>query len=140
MIEVRATSYDLGAMNEALSEMDLDEMLDSATDIYPTSESGDNSLPRIGILVVAYNAESTLASVLDRVPKSFRPRISEVFVCDDASGDSTYLVGLGYKHLRTELPLEHHPPPAEPRVRRQPEGWLPDGDRQGAGHHRDAPR
>ncbi len=66
---------------------------------------------RIGILVVAYNAESTLASVLDRVPKSFRPRISEVLVCDDASADSTYLVGLGYKQMVDDLPLKviRHP-------------------------------
>ncbi|HEX3802551.1 MAG TPA: bifunctional glycosyltransferase/class I SAM-dependent methyltransferase [Solirubrobacteraceae bacterium] len=66
---------------------------------------------RIGILVVAYNAESTLASVLDRVPKSFRPRISEVLVCDDASADSTYLVGLGYKQTVDDLPLKviRHP-------------------------------
>jgi glycosyltransferase involved in cell wall biosynthesis/ubiquinone/menaquinone biosynthesis C-methylase UbiE len=63
------------------------------------------SSPRIGILVVAYNAASTLASVLDRVPKSFRHRISQVFVCDDASDDSTYLVGLGYKQLTDDLPL-----------------------------------
>ena len=61
--------------------------------------------PRIGILVVAYNAASTLASVLDRVPESFRPRISQVFVCDDASDDATYLVGLGYKQITQDLPL-----------------------------------
>jgi 2-polyprenyl-3-methyl-5-hydroxy-6-metoxy-1,4-benzoquinol methylase len=61
--------------------------------------------PRIGILVVAYNAASTLASVLDRIPKPFRSRITQVFVCDDASDDSTYLVGLGYKQVATDLPL-----------------------------------
>jgi glycosyltransferase involved in cell wall biosynthesis len=60
---------------------------------------------RIGILVVAYNAASTLASVLDRIPKSFRSRVTQVFVCDDASDDSTYLVGLGYKQLSSDLPL-----------------------------------
>ncbi len=38
-------------------------------------------------------------------PKSFRPRISQVLVCDDASHDATYLVGLGYKQLTTDLPL-----------------------------------
>jgi 2-polyprenyl-3-methyl-5-hydroxy-6-metoxy-1,4-benzoquinol methylase len=65
----------------------------------------DRSAPRIGILVVAYNAESTLASVLDRVPKQFRPRISQVFVSDDASGDSTHLVALGYKQVSTDLPI-----------------------------------
>jgi 2-polyprenyl-3-methyl-5-hydroxy-6-metoxy-1,4-benzoquinol methylase len=44
---------------------------------------------RIGILVVAYNAESTLAATLDRIPASFRPRIAEILVCDDASQDGT---------------------------------------------------
>jgi glycosyltransferase involved in cell wall biosynthesis len=67
----------------------------------PTAVRG----PKIGILVVAYNAASTLAQVLDRVPKDFRSRISRVFVCDDASEDSTYLVGLGYKQLSTDLSL-----------------------------------
>jgi 2-polyprenyl-3-methyl-5-hydroxy-6-metoxy-1,4-benzoquinol methylase len=70
-----------------------------------TPGSAPGSSPRIGILVVAYNAESTLAQVLDRVPKSFRPRITQVFVCDDASQDSTYLVGLGYQQLNDDLPL-----------------------------------
>jgi glycosyltransferase involved in cell wall biosynthesis len=61
--------------------------------------------PRIGVLVVAYNAVSTLAQVLDRIPKTFRPRITRVFVCDDASQDATYLVGLGYKQITDDLPL-----------------------------------
>jgi glycosyltransferase involved in cell wall biosynthesis len=61
--------------------------------------------PRIGVIVVAYNAASTLAGVLDRIPVSFVPRISEVLVCDDHSQDSTYLVGLGYQQLATDLPV-----------------------------------
>ena len=68
-------------------------------------ESAGATEPKIGIVVVAYNAASTLARVLDRVPKDFRGRITRVFVCDDASEDSTYLVGLGYKQLSTDLPL-----------------------------------
>jgi glycosyltransferase involved in cell wall biosynthesis len=60
---------------------------------------------KIGILVVAYNAATTLASVLDRVPEAFRPRITQIFVCDDASDDSTYLVGLGYQQVFPDLPL-----------------------------------
>jgi glycosyltransferase involved in cell wall biosynthesis len=60
---------------------------------------------RIGILVVAYNVASTLAQTLDRIPSEFRPRISEVLVCDNASEDSTYLVGLGYKQLADGFPL-----------------------------------
>ena len=61
--------------------------------------------PRIGILVVAYNAVSTLAGVLDRIPVDFRARIGQIFVCDDASDDATYLVGLGYKQAFPDLPL-----------------------------------
>ena len=57
------------------------------------------------MLVVAYNAASTLAHVLDRIPKKFRSRITHVFVCDDASQDATYLVGLGYKQITDDLPL-----------------------------------
>lgn len=61
--------------------------------------------PRIGILVVAYNAAGTLAQTLDRIPEDFRGRIEKIFVCDDHSQDSTYLVGLGYKQMNTQLPL-----------------------------------
>jgi glycosyltransferase involved in cell wall biosynthesis len=60
---------------------------------------------RIGILVVAYNAASTLHTVLDRIPPDFRPRIERVLVSDDASQDATYLVGLGYQQTNTDLPL-----------------------------------
>lgn len=60
--------------------------------------------PKIGILVVAYNAATTLAAVLDRIPTEFRPHIHEVLVADDHSQDSTYLVGVGYKET-SELPL-----------------------------------
>ena len=62
--------------------------------------------PRIGILVVAYNAASTLARVLDRIPEEFRPRIAEVLVSDDCSSDDTYLVGVGYQQARAAgLPI-----------------------------------
>jgi glycosyltransferase involved in cell wall biosynthesis len=81
-------------MNEAVAEQQSNASLDARV-----------RSPRVGILVVAYNAASTLANVLDRVPKEFRHRISQVFVCDDASDDSTYLVGLGYKQLTDDLPL-----------------------------------
>jgi SAM-dependent methyltransferase len=84
-----------------LAGSDLDETLGRAE---PSAAVA--ATPKIGILVVAYNAESTLASVLDRVPKEFRPRISKVFVCDDASGDSTHLVALGYQQLSNDLPLQ----------------------------------
>lgn len=52
---------------------------------------------KIGVLIVAYNAVSTLRAVLDRIPPSMRERIDEVFVFDDCSKDDTYLLGIGYK-------------------------------------------
>src|SRR6266568_3824894 len=56
--------------------------------------SGNNSVrPRVGIRVVAYNAGSTLAETLDRVPADFRERIAEVIVLDDASHDDTFARG-----------------------------------------------
>lgn len=63
-------------------------------------------MKRIGIVVVAYNAASTLAKVLDRIPRDFVPRIAEIVICDNASEDQTYLVGLGYKQVDgRSLPL-----------------------------------
>ena len=49
--------------------------------------------PRIGILVVAYNAESTLRSVIARIPPSIMDKVEEIFVFDDASQDATHDVG-----------------------------------------------
>ena len=40
---------------------------------------------KIGVLIVAYNAQDTLTKVLDRIPKDFAPRIDSILVCDDAS-------------------------------------------------------
>ncbi len=67
--------------------------------------------PRIGVLVVAYNAESHLAKTLDRIPLDFAAQVDEVLVCDDASPDNTYLVGLGYQNRGTDLPMRlvRHP-------------------------------
>jgi glycosyltransferase involved in cell wall biosynthesis len=55
-------------------------------------------------VIVAYNAEHSLAAVLDRIPAAFRPRLHEVFVCDDASQDATYERGLEYQQ-RSDLPI-----------------------------------
>jgi glycosyltransferase involved in cell wall biosynthesis len=67
--------------------------------------TGATAPKRVGILVVAYNAAATLAGVLDRIPVDLRSRIHEVLVGDDASHDSTYLVGLGYQQTTKDLPL-----------------------------------
>lgn len=57
---------------------------------------------KIGILVVAYNAESTLRDVLHRIPASIWEKIEEVFVFDDSSQDRTTEVG---KALEVQEPF-----------------------------------
>lgn len=56
-------------------------------------------LQRIGILIVAYNAVTTLTKVLTRIPKQVWADVAEVVVFDDASQDATYELGIGYKTL-----------------------------------------
>jgi glycosyltransferase involved in cell wall biosynthesis len=68
-------------------------------------------VPRIVVFVVAYNAESTLERVLDRIPAAFAARLDTVLVFDDASHDNTYEVGRHYREVHPEMPLvvERHP-------------------------------
>lgn len=68
-------------------------------------------VPRIGILVVAYNAESTLEAVLDRIPSDVAGLVEAVLVCDDASVDQTHEIALAYQRRSDRLPLHvvRHP-------------------------------
>ncbi len=59
---------------------------------------------KIGVLIVAYNAQDTLTKVLDRIPNDFASNIDSILVCDDASTDETHKVGLEYK-TKSQLPL-----------------------------------
>src|ERR1700744_2412256 len=54
----------------------------------------DSTSPRVLIFVVAYNAEKTIESVLDRIPVELRTRNVEVLVIDDSSKDATFQTGL----------------------------------------------
>jgi glycosyltransferase involved in cell wall biosynthesis len=62
--------------------------------------------PRIGILIVAYNAVSTLVTVLKRIPADVWDDIEEVAVFDDASGDATYELAVGYKVVADAFKLQ----------------------------------
>jgi glycosyltransferase involved in cell wall biosynthesis len=62
-------------------------------------------MPQIGILVVAYNAETTLESVLSRIPTEFISSISVILICDDASQDATFSVGQQGQQARPDLPI-----------------------------------
>ena len=59
----------------------------------------DNCGKRIGILIVAYNAVTTIAKVLKRIPADVWSNVEEVVVFDDASRDHTYELALGLKML-----------------------------------------
>jgi len=54
---------------------------------------------RIGILIVAYNAVTTIAQVLKRIPADVWKNVEEVVVFDDASRDHTYELVQGLKML-----------------------------------------
>lgn len=63
-----------------------------------------NTPPRIGVLVVAYNASTTLVDTLERLPKSFQDTVSHILVSDDCSQDDTYEVGVEFRDGST-LPM-----------------------------------
>jgi 2-polyprenyl-3-methyl-5-hydroxy-6-metoxy-1,4-benzoquinol methylase len=65
-----------------------------------------NGEARIGIVVVAYNAQSTLLRTLDRIPLDFRSRIDEIIICDDASHDDTFQLGRSWA-TRPDTPRTH---------------------------------
>jgi len=67
----------------------------------------DGSLPvSIGILIVAYNAEATLENVLTRIPTNFVPQVKALLICDDASSDDTFSIGVQLRKARPDLPIE----------------------------------
>ena len=65
---------------------------------------------RIGILIVAFNAVTTLAKVLKRITPNVWQNVEEVAVFDDASQDATYELAAGMKIMRDlpKLRVIHH--------------------------------
>ena len=61
---------------------------------------------RIGILIVAFNAVTTLSKVLKRITPNVWQNVEEVAVFDDASQDATYELAAGLKVMR-DLPKLH---------------------------------
>jgi len=64
-----------------------------------SAASPDSRGKRIGILIVAYNAVTTIAKVLQRIPADVWANVDEVVVFDDASRDHTYELATGLKLL-----------------------------------------
>lgn len=67
------------------------------------SKVAGNNGKRIGILIVAYNALTTLEKVLKRITPNVWKNVEEIAVFDDASQDATYELAVGLKALR-DLP------------------------------------
>lgn len=61
---------------------------------------------KIGILVVTYNAVTTLAKVLKRIPPVVWDNVQEIAVFDDASADATYELAIGLKTSRNLAKLK----------------------------------
>ena len=61
---------------------------------------------RIGILIVTYNAVTTLTKVLKRITPNVWKNVEEIAVFDDASQDATYELALGIKALRGVTKLQ----------------------------------
>jgi glycosyltransferase involved in cell wall biosynthesis len=59
---------------------------------------------KIGILVVAYNAESTIKNTISRIPNQFLSLIHEILISDDKSLDSTTLAAQEFKS-ESHLPI-----------------------------------
>jgi glycosyltransferase involved in cell wall biosynthesis len=65
---------------------------------------------RVGILIVTYNAVTTLTKVLKRITPNVWKNVEEVVIFDDASADSTYELAMGIKasiHLPKLKVLKH---------------------------------
>lgn len=68
-----------------------------------TPERAGNLGKRIGILIVAYNALTTLSQVLKRITPEVWRNVEQVVVFDDASQDATFELAVGIQAM-TRLP------------------------------------
>ena len=88
-----------------------------------TTTGAATGAARIMVLVVAYDAESTLPRVLDRIPPDVLAKVEQIVVFDDASRDSTYQVGQRYRGA-------DRPASAKLRVFRNPVNLMYGGNQQ----------
>jgi 2-polyprenyl-3-methyl-5-hydroxy-6-metoxy-1,4-benzoquinol methylase len=86
------------ANHSKINDLEIRTAISLSREVEPY-HSPDGGGKRIGILIVAYNAVTTLASVLRRIPAEVWANVEEVVVFDDASRDDTYELAVGYKTL-----------------------------------------
>jgi glycosyltransferase involved in cell wall biosynthesis len=61
---------------------------------------------RVLIFIVAYNAEKTLAEVLNRIPPAVLDYDYRILIIDDSSSDQTFARGIDYQRSHPDLNLE----------------------------------
>ena len=71
--------------------------------------AGVFSLADVAIVILAYNAEATIASVLDRIPRTIAESVGAILVSDDKSRDATSQRALewGAAHPACKLTVIH---------------------------------
>src|ERR1700722_3950858 len=69
--------------------------------LHKSAQLADCQGKKIGILIVTYNALTTLKKVLQRISPDVWQNVAEVAVFDDASQDATYELAVGLKTLKT---------------------------------------
>ena len=65
---------------------------------------GADPFDSVAIIIVAYNAEHTIASVLDRIPVPVAKNVGAILVSDDASGDRTAEVARSWANRHPDVP------------------------------------
>jgi glycosyltransferase involved in cell wall biosynthesis len=60
---------------------------------------------RVLIFIVAYNAEKTISSVLQRIPEELRCKDVEVLIIDDSSKDETFRAGLKHEDANSDFKI-----------------------------------
>jgi len=72
----------------------------------PLSGSSEDRRPSVLVFVIAYYAEGTLSSVLERIPQAVFARYRcEILVVDDASEDRTFAIGKEYQCAHPQTPM-----------------------------------
>ncbi len=66
-------------------------------------QTNETQKSKICIFIPCYNATITLPKVFERIPKEVKDRVEEVFVIDNNSADSTYLMAIGYREKKSDI-------------------------------------
>ena len=72
---------------------------------FTAADRTDLAGKRLLIFIVAYNAETTIAQVLSRIPSSLHSDNVEVLIIDDFSKDNTFSAGLRFQQRNSAFKI-----------------------------------